>query len=131
MEISEHIQKHKYRSGEYIFLEGDKDFHLYIVEKGRVEISTKNETGQKIHIVNIEEGESFGEFALLDRQPRSASAKTLTETVVLRVSAEGYESLIADLPVWASSMLRSFVQRLRMMTDRVRATPQFLEKTKA
>lgn len=117
-----------YKPGDYIFFEGDIDFHFYIVETGEVQIFTKSKDGRRVDIAVISEGESFGEFALLDRAPRSASAQALTETTVIKVSDKGYEQLLSEIPTWAASMLHSFATRLKRNTEFLKTIPQFISK---
>ena len=124
------IVRETYAPNDFIFFEGDIESHFYIVETGQVKIFTKNKLGKRIDIMTVEEGESFGEFALLDNKPRSASAQAITETSVIKVSAEGYEQLLSELPVWAACMMKSFAVRLKNMTDQLRASDQFLERQK-
>ena len=115
------IMKVAYKAGDFIFLEGDHEAHFYIIEKGHVQIFTKKPNGERVNITEIAEGESFGEFALLDKgAPRSASAKALTDVVLVRVSEDGYEKLLDEIPVWAASMLRSFTARLKKMNEKVK-----------
>ena len=80
MQTSSEIVRESYKPGEFIFFEGDIDFHFYIIEEGEVQIFTKSPQGARINITTIKPGESFGEFALLDKAARSASAQALTET---------------------------------------------------
>ncbi|HPI40336.1 MAG TPA: cyclic nucleotide-binding domain-containing protein [Pseudobdellovibrionaceae bacterium] len=129
MEISsEALKKEDYKAGDFIFFEGDLETHFYIIEKGQVQIFTKNQFGKRIDILTVEEGESFGEFALLDNKPRSASAQALTDVSLIRVSEEGYESLLSDLPIWTTSMMRSFIRRLKSMNEILKETDQFLPR---
>lgn len=115
------IMKVAYKADDFIFLEGDHEAHFYIIEKGSVQIFTKKPNGERVNIMDISEGESFGEFALLDKgAPRSASAKALTDVILVRVSEVGYEQLLNEIPVWAASMLRSFTARLKKMNARVK-----------
>ncbi len=124
------IVRETYAPNDFIFFEGDIESHFYIVETGEVKIFTKNKLGKRIDIMTVDAGESFGEFALLDNKPRSASAQAITETSLIKVSAEGYEQLLSELPVWAACMMKSFVVRLKNMTDQLRASDQFLERQK-
>lgn len=128
MESGSAITKESYQAGDFIFFEGDIETHFYIIESGVVQIFTKNRDGKRIDICKIEEGESFGEFALLDRQPRSASAQALTPVTLVKVSPEGYEQLLADLPVWATSMMKSFMVRLKNMTTSIKESDQFIRR---
>jgi CRP-like cAMP-binding protein len=125
------IVRETYAPEDFIFFEGDIESHFYIVEAGQVQIFTKNKMGKRIDILLVEEGESFGEFALLDNRPRSASAQAMTEVTLIKVSAEGYEQLVSELPVWASCMMKSFVARLVRMTEAMKgADHQFIAKRK-
>jgi CRP-like cAMP-binding protein len=128
MQESAEVVKEVYKPGDYIFFEGDIDFHFYIVQEGEIQIFTKDKKGQRINILKVSEGESFGEFALLDKQPRSASAQALTECTLIKVSEAGYLQLLTELPVWASSMLKSFSQRMKSMNEKLKDLPQFMPK---
>lgn len=114
------IMKVAYKAGDFIFLEGDRESHFYIIESGTVQIFTKKPNGERVNICQLTDGESFGEFALLDNSPRSASAKAITDVVLVKVSEEGYNQLLNDIPVWASSMLRSFMNRLKSMNQKIK-----------
>lgn len=128
MEASNEILKESYKPGDYIFFEGDIENHFYIVETGKVQIFTKNKAGGRLDIAVVEEGESFGEFAMLSKEPRSASAQAITECTLVKVSDQGYQHLLEELPVWASCMLKSFASRLKNMNHLLKDAPQFLTK---
>lgn len=122
------IHRETYAPDDFIFFEGDIESHFYIVESGQVRIFTKNKAGKRVDITTVEEGESFGEFALLDNKPRSASAQAVNDVSLIKVSAEGYEELLKDLPVWATCMMKSFIVRLKNMTEQMREQDQFIER---
>lgn len=122
------IQYETYKPGEVIFFEGDIDFHFYFLEQGEVQIFTKSPTGNRINITTIKAGESFGEFALLSKDARSASAQALTEVNLVKISQAGYEQLLNDLPIWAASMMRNFAIRLISMNKKLKDLPQFVGK---
>lgn len=120
MSTNSAIAKEQYSAGDFIFFEGDIENHFYIVESGVVSIFTKDFHGKRIHIVDIVDGESFGEFAMISQSPRSASAQALTDVSLVKVSEEGFEQLLKELPTWAECMLKSFVERLQATTEKVR-----------
>lgn len=122
------IVKESYKPGDFIFFEGDIESHFYIIESGTVQIFTKNKTGKRVDICSLHDGESFGEFALLDNKPRSAAAQAVTEVSLVKVSAEGYEQLLGDLPLWATSMMKSFIDRLKNMTQLLKDSDQFMKR---
>ncbi|MBX3022659.1 MAG: cyclic nucleotide-binding domain-containing protein [Bdellovibrionales bacterium] len=123
------VERVSYPAGQSIFEEGDQEEHFYIVQSGEVEIYTQTKDGSsQFSICTFGPGESFGEFALLDKAPRSASARAKTDVELVRVSAEAYQQLLAGLPEWAGSMLQSFANRLKQMNDRLRDLPQFMPR---
>lgn len=128
MDKSNSIVKESYAPGDFIFFEGDLESHFYIIESGTVQIFTKTKQGKRIDICLLHDGESFGEFALLDKKPRSAAAQAVTEVKLVRVSEEGYEQLLSELPLWATSMMRSFTDRLKNMTEVLKDSDQFLKR---
>lgn len=122
------IQKEFYKPGDYIFFEGDIESHFYIVETGVVTIFTKDSAGKRLHILDIVDGESFGEFALISKVPRSATAQAVTDVVLVKVSEEAFKQLLEELPTWAQCMMKSFADRLRNMTDKLRDLEQFKKR---
>lgn len=114
------ITKQKFQVGDFIFFEGDEESHFYIIEKGEVSITTKNKQNQKIEMARLKDGEIFGEFALIAQGKRTASAQAMTDLSVMKVSAEGYEHMVGELPLWASTMLKSFIFRLKQMNSMVK-----------
>lgn len=118
--FNQHVYRVRFRQGEMIMLEGAIDAHFYIVEKGRIQVFTKSIDGKRINICEVNEGESFGEFAMLGNQPRTASVEALTDVVLIRISETGFETLISELPNWASSMLRTFICRFQLLNDRIK-----------
>lgn len=109
------ITKESFKAGEFIFFEGDIESHFYIIEVGEILIFSKDKSGQKVEIARLKSGETFGEFALIDKGSRTASAQAVTDCTMMKISSEGYEMMLGDLPTWASSMLTSFSSRLKQM----------------
>lgn len=130
IKLNDQITKEIYKKDEYIFFEGDIDYFFYIIQSGQVEIFKKTKSGTRIDIAEVFEGESFGEMALLDKAPRSASAQAKTDCVLIKVSEEGYNQLLEELPTWAQGMLKSFSNRLQNMNQLLIELPQFLSKKK-
>lgn len=113
-----------FKKGETIFFEGDVERHFFIVAGGTVQIITRDRNGIHVPIIEMNAGESFGEFALFSDSPRSATAKALTDVELVMVSEDGFKELISDLPPWAEYMMKSFVDRLQNMTDKIRELEQ-------
>ncbi|MBC7420023.1 MAG: cyclic nucleotide-binding domain-containing protein [Bdellovibrio sp.] len=109
------ITKETFKAGDFIFFEGDIEAHFFIIESGEVSIFMKDKKGAKIEVAKLSPGETFGEFALIDKGARSASAQAVSDVKAMKISAEGYELMLNDLPLWAASMLKSFSTRLKQM----------------
>lgn len=114
------MQKINYKAGDFIFFETDIEAHFFIVEKGVVNVFTKNSRGEKVLLSELQPGEIFGEQAMIDKSERSATAQAKTDCILVKVSEPDYQELLKQLPVWASSMLKSFSARLKQMNKIVK-----------
>jgi CRP-like cAMP-binding protein len=105
--------------GEILFRRGDPGDAFYIIETGKIRIFTVDEGGQEITLNTLSEGEAIGELALVDDQPRSASASALGLTVLNRLSRENFLAGVQTSPELTSRVIRLLSQRTRHMTDYV------------
>jgi CRP-like cAMP-binding protein len=102
-----------FERGETIFHQGSIGSTLYIVVSGKVRIYTISETGQELAVTIFRAGDFFGELALLDHQPRSASAETMTRTSVLMLQKMAFLNTITVCPPIAVALLEALAARLR------------------
>jgi CRP-like cAMP-binding protein len=98
--------------GQVLFHEGDQGEDMYIIQSGRVAIKKKVESGTTTLAV-LEKGDFFGEMAILERQPRSASAEMLEEGDLIVISGDVFGDMIKSNPEIAVRMLRKQSIRLR------------------
>src|SRR6185295_12183080 len=70
-------------AGQTLFHTGEPGDTLFVVKSGRVELSIKDNAGQKIVLANPESGDVFGELSLLDSGPRTATATVLENSELL------------------------------------------------
>lgn len=124
------VTKQSFKAGTYIFREGDVESHFYIIESGEVNIVTKDKTGQSIVVAKLFSGDSFGEFALIDNTPRTASALAKTDITLMRISEQGYQTMLSELPIWASCMLKSFSSRILAMNGTLKALTEAIKQSK-
>lgn len=102
-----------FKAGDVLFHENDESFHFYIIQYGVIEIYKTTAEGKKIVLAEASDGTAIGEFAMIDRRPRSASAVCKTEVGAVEVSEEAYRLLLEELPDWAVAVMRGLVERLR------------------
>lgn len=73
------VHKREYKAGEPVFYEGDPGLGMYIIREGEVSIRIAENEGQDKELAVLSDGDFFGELALLDEAPRSATAICRTD----------------------------------------------------
>jgi len=106
------------KKNESVFNENDIGKSGFVVRSGGVKIFKAGFLGEET-IVQLTQGELFGEMALLDASPRSASAKAMDETVLIELTSDAYESLKREKPEIAVKLMDIF---LKLLTTRLRNT---------
>ncbi len=99
-------------AGQLVLREGDPGDSLYVVLDGELEV-TKRQGGQEVLLSSYEQGQFFGEMALLERAPRSASVRTLRESHLLAIDQAAFQTLLSCSPSAPFNILRTVTSRLR------------------
>jgi putative methionine-R-sulfoxide reductase with GAF domain len=107
-----------YRDGEVIFKEGDKGEVMYVIQAGRVRIKRDGPSGE-ITLGVLESGEIFGEMALFDRLPRSATAVASGDARILSVDRKKLFPTISKDPTLLFKILETMSQRIRKLDDEI------------
>ena len=124
------MKKETFAAGVQLFAEGDDSEEAYRILKGTVEISV-NEDNVKVVLGTLGEGEIFGEMGMIERMPRSASARALTSlTVEVRVEEDFNRSLVGGSDIWVP-YLSTIFERLRLANERLRVAEEQLEALSA
>ena len=100
--------------------EGDETDSLYIIQAGRVRVFMSNEEGREIILNEQGPGEHFGELALIDDAPRSASVMATKKTQVSVISRQDFREVLANHPDIAFSLIRDLGRRVRLLSDNVK-----------
>jgi CRP-like cAMP-binding protein len=125
--VAETIREMKIPAGEVIFAEHDLGDEMYIVHSGRVLIF--HETGGRENVLDsIRSGGYFGEMAIVDEQPRSASARTSEDTVLLVLHKNDFRTAVNDYPDIAFEVMKELIRRLREADQRIRALAGELQR---
>lgn len=117
--LARQVARREYGRNELIFSQGDRGDGLYIVTDGHVAISRENANGDEVIITLHEPGEYFGELALFDDEPRSASATAEEATTALFLSRSLFRQFLEEHPAALFSCLQVVVRQLRRCTDLV------------
>jgi CRP-like cAMP-binding protein len=111
--ISEKMIARHYESGNYIFLEDSEGEQCFFVVLGSVKVTRLSKDGREVILAMLNEGEFFGEMALLDGESRSANVIALEETEVLTLNREDFLVVLHDYPQIAIQLLKEMAHRLR------------------
>jgi CRP/FNR family cyclic AMP-dependent transcriptional regulator len=111
----------KYKSGSQIFDMGDEADGLRIITQGAVRIWISEPQGRELTVAILEEGHSFGEVALLDGLPRTATATALEPTRCLFVPHRAIDALLQENMKFAKEIIHSLCEILRRNTDEMTA----------
>ncbi len=120
--LAAHMDVVRLSAGETVFHYGDPGDSLYVIRSGEVEISFKDDTGERIVLERAGAGDFFGELSLLDGGPRSASAEVLRDLEALRVDRDDLDRLVRQHPAAAIDLLTATGRRLRQTAERLRHT---------
>jgi CRP/FNR family cyclic AMP-dependent transcriptional regulator len=115
--LGERALERRFRRGQLIFGEGDPGDSLFVVVEGLVKVYVTSDEGEEMVLITLRAGDTFGELALIDGQPRSASAQALEETTTLMVTREVVLELMRAHPTLAESLLASLGALVRRLTE--------------
>lgn len=108
-----------------IFNEGEPGSYLCLLVKGQIEILKEDADGVQRQLVVVSRGKTVGEMSIVDGEPRSATCKTQSDSVVLLLTKENYQRLIKERPALAVTIISKIA---KLMSQRLRAlSGQFVE----
>jgi CRP-like cAMP-binding protein len=102
------VPTRSFAAGETIFHEGDPATELFVIQSGRVKVMLGNRQLDEIGELGI-----FGEMALIDNSPRSATVIAATEVTLAPVSEKQFLFLVSHTPYFALKVMRVMAGRLR------------------
>ena len=103
--------------GGVVFVRGDRGEQAFVVRSGLIEI---REGGQTVGTIGP--GDMFGELALIDSGPRSASAVAVGETELIVIDRPTFDRLVRESPDFALNVMSLMARRLRAMLAAARPT---------
>lgn len=102
-----------YQDGAIVFTQGDPGDALYGVVTGRIRISASTREGKEMFLNIMEPGDTFGEIALLDGNPRTATASATALSELMIISRAQFLALLQRDPTLAIHLLQLLCQRIR------------------
>jgi CRP-like cAMP-binding protein len=113
------LRRRRFRRNEVIFHQGDPGDALHIVAAGAVKILLPSAEGDEAIIATLRPGDFFGELALLDGAPRSATAAALEQSETLVLPRDVFIGLLDTLPGLRDALLADLAHELRRLTGHV------------
>lgn len=115
--LAAQLHRKAFRKGTIIFHKDQTGDALYIVDSGRIRIFLPTQGGGELTVEVAGPGDVFGELALLDGRPRSASADTLEDTVTFTISRDEFQKYLGQAPKLAAALVELLSSRLRHVTE--------------
>ena len=115
--LSGRLQHKEYSRNCLVIAEGELSDSLYIINKGQIKIFISDDEGQEMILNTLGPGEYFGELAIIDQQPRSASAMAVCDTTLSVVSSNSLTDCLKQHPEMAIKLLQVTAKRLRKATE--------------
>jgi CRP/FNR family transcriptional regulator, cyclic AMP receptor protein len=109
----------KYTKNSIIFLEDEAGAILFIIISGKVKVVRTDEDGKEVILSILGPGDFFGEMALLDGLPRSATVVALDEAELFIIHRREFLKMIEDSPKVATSLLIELTRRLRKADEQI------------
>ncbi len=124
-EVSGELERRYLAAGQVLFSQGDAGDELFIVREGCVAIFSPSidQPGKEKPLRLFKAGDLLGEMALIDRRPRSLSARTVEPTQLLVLRGDSFRRLVRDDPAVAVAVMGG-------LNDRIRYTTEFLNQVR-
>ncbi len=120
------VHKREYKAGEPVFYQGDPGLGMYIIREGEVSIRLAESEGEEKELAVLTDGDFFGELALLDESPRSATAICRTDCSLIGF----FRTDLFELIEQKSELGIKIILRLaEILAVRLRKTDKELSKT--
>lgn len=118
--IQQMATSRSYPKNSIIINEGDISNSLYMLISGRVKVFLSDEEGREFVVANLESGDYFGEWGLLDDERRSASVMTIEKCQFKLIHKKDFDYLRSQHPEMNSFIMSQLVCRVRELTDNIK-----------
>ena len=119
-EIAGLLIDRKFPKDAIVFEEGSVGDYMYLIREGQVKVTKMSEDGREKILEIFNAGDFFGDMAMLEREPRSASVKTTRLSVLLALSRQDFLGLLRENPEISMGIMRELSRRLRETDEQIR-----------
>jgi CRP-like cAMP-binding protein len=107
-----------FKKGSFLFRENDNTTDMYILQSGMVRVFRKD-SAKEVDICQLGKGSVFGEMAMIDGRPRSASVQALEDSEVSILTADDFSKKTQSIPAWFFTIMKIVIRRLRDSNKRL------------
>jgi CRP-like cAMP-binding protein len=118
-DIARRVQVRTRPAGVMIGAQDEPGDAMYVLVSGRARVALFGENGRELTLAELSAGDAFGEMALLDDRPRSASVQALDDTTLLMISREAFLSHLEAHPRTALRLVAELTRRLRVADETI------------
>lgn len=127
LELKKLSEPKQFGKDEYICYEGQPGNEMYIILKGSVGVYLTSAIGTLTKAATIKEGDFFGEMAIFDNLPRSASCIALEDTITVAITKENLQDFLAACPEIAKQMMEKMSGRIRKLNAELYQNNRFVK----
>ena len=108
-----------YKNNELIIQEGEMGDKMFIIVDGKVEVFKVFANNDKVLLNTMHKNEFFGDMAIFDEEPRSASIKSITDAHMLTITKEDLKELVLSYPDLSFGIFKGLCSRVREANTRL------------
>jgi CRP/FNR family cyclic AMP-dependent transcriptional regulator len=120
-ELAQHLIERRFPKNATVVEEGLPGDYMYVIRQGRAKVTKSSEDGREKIMNFLETGSFFGDMALLGDETRSASVKTLEDSVLLALSRRDFIDLLRQSPDLSLAVIAELANRLRETNEQARS----------
>jgi len=117
--IARHVTRRPIQKDAVIFFENEPGDTLYVVASGRVRVSILGDDGREVILSMLGAGDFFGEMALLDNDPRSATTIAAEDSELLCLSRNDFDKVLRESPEMMMALIQVLTTRLRHANQQI------------
>lgn len=117
--LSDYMQAYEASEGSTLFREGENGTYLCLIIKGKVDVYKEDHNDRRKIVATIGSGKTLGEMAIIDGEPRSATAVMVEPTILAILTETNFLRLVSEKPALATKIL---LKVARLLSQRLRRT---------
>ncbi|HYR93928.1 MAG TPA: Crp/Fnr family transcriptional regulator [Methylomirabilota bacterium] len=119
LDLASRMRPRHFARNEVVFHRDDPATHLYLIASGTVKISVEEEGGQEVVIALMRGGDVFGDLALFDEGPRSATVTALTDMTTFALASRDFMDVLQNNTAAMRQLLALLARRIRRSTGHI------------